>query len=131
MSETTVQPETIRNLLEQLLATPLRPLSDPQAPEQPGIYVIYDAHGVCDYVGHAGAFAPVRGDGSLRARLLDQFRGNPSVFVSRSYGGDPSKVSHHLVRWLVIEDKAQRNLLKRLAIKTLCPLHPREKTRRN
>jgi hypothetical protein len=111
------EPETIRNLLDQLLAAPLHPLSGP-APDQCGVYAIYDSTGVCVHVGQGGT----RAAGTLRKRLRRHAIGRTS-FVRLYYSSDRSKLHGHQVRWLVAENARQRWLLEHLATGTLCPRH--------
>jgi hypothetical protein len=113
----TSEPETIRQLLQQLLAAPLHPLTEP-APDQPGVYVIYNQHGICVHAGQGGT----RGEGTLRKRLRRHAIGRSS-FVRLYYLGDRAKVRDHQVRSLVVEDPRQRWLLEHLATGTLCPRH--------
>lgn len=110
------EPELVRDLLERLLTAPLRPLGEP-APEQHGVYAIFDARGACIKVGRT-----TRGMGQLFKRLRKHARGR-SDFGRALYNGDKARLAAHKVRWLVVDDDRQRCLLECLATGVLCPLH--------
>jgi excinuclease UvrABC nuclease subunit len=114
MTETNV----VQALLEQLLAEPLYPLEKSgveAAPDKCGVYVIYDAAGICIKVGRI-----THGRG-LRERLRRHARGDTDGWLER-YDGDRSKLGGRQVRWLVVDDPRQRCLLECLATGVLCPL---------
>jgi hypothetical protein len=113
----TSEPETIKALLEQLVAAPLHAFTEP-APAQCGVYAIYDATGACVHVGQGGT----RARGSLRGRLRRHAAGRTS-FVRLYYVRDRAKLRDHQVRWLVVDDPRQRWLLEHLAVGVLCPKH--------
>jgi excinuclease UvrABC nuclease subunit len=107
--------------LQQLLEAPLHLLST-EAPDLPGVYIIYDADGSCDHVGQSITLlkrlkrhAP--GGSDFAVHLYEA----PSARARRE-----AQIPGHHVRWLVVENRRQRFLLEHLATGTLCPRYQPE-----
>ena len=113
----------IETLFESLCAAPLRAFpAGPHpidAPEEQGVYVIYDRDRQVVHVGRT-----VRGKRGLIQRLRNHVRGQSS-FVRTYLQGDGRRLGRdgYHFRYLVVSDERERALLEALAIGRLCPKH--------
>jgi excinuclease UvrABC nuclease subunit len=110
------EPEIVRTLFEQLQLAPLQRFPEPgeklNAPNQPGVYVLYGTKGKIRYVGLA------RGSKGLRPRLLTHL--NTHWHIAK-YGRDFR--SRGGFRCLVVQNERQRALLEAYATGCLCPAY--------
>jgi hypothetical protein len=84
------------------------------APELPGVYVIYSPEGIVDHVGESTSIA-----GRLRGHM-----GNASSYVNQYLKHMGSQLrGAYKFRCLPIDNSRQRMLLQALAIGLLCPQH--------
>jgi hypothetical protein len=116
------QPKEIHRLLQKLLKAKQESFPQkrqpPNAPTDPGVYIIYDPKGRVAHVGRS-----VRGKNGLHQRLKNHLQANSS-FTNNYLKGDGSKLRNgYKYKYLVIQDPRKRALVEALAIGTLCPLH--------
>ena len=85
------------------------------APEEAGVYVIYDPKGKVDHVGESTSIA----------RRLRDHMGARSSYVIKSLNNDGSQLrsKRYKFRCLPVSTPRQRMLLQALAIGLLCPRH--------
>lgn len=84
------------------------------APEEPGVYVIYDPDGNVDHVGESSSIAE-----RLRGHM-----GSSSSYVLKSLDGIGSQLrTGYKFRCLPVPEPRKRMLLQALAIGMLCPRH--------
>lgn len=112
----------IASLLAKLVAaerTPFPPKRERlDAPEKPGVYVIFDPRGRVLHVG----MTP-RARKGIRQRLRDHMA-RRSSFVKKYLSGNVDRLRDtHAFAWLVVPNRRHRALLEALAIGTLCPAH--------
>ena len=118
----TLEPQTIRCLLEELLRSDAHHFPPErehlEAPTEQGVYIIYDPEGRVAHVGRTP-----RAQNGLRQRLKNHLQGKSS-FVRSYLAGDGSKLRQRFqYKYLIIPDPRERALVEALAVGTLCPLH--------
>jgi excinuclease UvrABC nuclease subunit len=114
--------QTIKSLYVLLLkqARPRFPAdgSKIDAPEQRGVYLIYDRHDVVFHVG-----STPKGQRGIAKRLRDHLNA-ASSFTNKELNGDGSLLRDGFTfQYLVVEDARHRALLEAYAIGALCPKH--------
>jgi hypothetical protein len=105
-------------MFEHLMADARRPFpklgEKPDAPKEPGVYVIYDRKNQVDHVGESTSIA-----GRLRGHVS-----NASSYVNTSLGGRGDRLRRgYKFRCLKVKNPRERMLLQALAIGLLCPRH--------
>lgn len=84
------------------------------APEAPGVYVIYDQYGKIEHVGESTSIA-----GRLRGHMS-----NASSYVNKSLEGDGTRLRGIFwFRCLPVGNRRRRMLLQAFTIGHLCPRH--------
>jgi hypothetical protein len=111
--------ETIRMLFDKLVSAPLQsfPVSRGKldAPNKPGVYVIYSSRGKILHVGR-----------TPRAVLGKRLKNHPhggSSFANKYLKGDYSRVRAYKFRCLFEANRRKRGLLEAYATGRLCPAH--------
>ncbi len=120
--DTRLEGETIASLFRRLLRAPKHafPKSNEklEAPEQLGVYIIYDRK---DRVLHVGSTP--RAKKGIAQRLRDHLC-NRSSFTTNFLSGDGERLRHGCkFRYLEVEVGRNRALLEALTIGRLCPAH--------
>lgn len=112
----TNEPKTTHNLFQKLLEAKQEsfpPKYHPQkAPNDYGVYIIYDPKGRVAHVGRS-----VRGKNGLHQRLKNHLQAKSSL-TTKHLKGDGYKYKYE-----IIHDDRKRALVEALATGTLCPLH--------
>ncbi len=116
------EPQIVEALYTELTRSPLRTFpalrEKLQAPEQGGVYVVYDERGRVVHVGRT-----TRGRGGIAKRLRDHMA-DASSFTTQYLKGDGGRLrGRYTYRALAVPNRRHRALLEAYATGALCPLH--------